>query len=170
MRIWDVNTSCVRCLDQAWPPGLLLSNIVTLHLAEQGLAGNAKSQGPAPSWNRDTWLLATRTQPRAGAVRTTWGLTHTISTVLSQERAMLCPGTIHALCKWTVSDGVTRVIHSVWQSFTCKYFIFLLNIFGWLWILDVMRTLLCMRCRQQQGLGKEEKHPGNKNKILQTTN
>lgn len=41
----------------------------------------------------------TTEQPRAGAVRTTWGLTHTISTVLIQERAMLCPGTIHALCK-----------------------------------------------------------------------
>lgn len=27
-----------------------------------------------------------------------------------------------------------------------------------------------MRCRQQQGLSKEEKHPRIKNKILQTTN
>lgn len=100
-----------------------------------------------------------------------WGLVHTIPTALIQDHTIFCPGTIHALFKWTISNRVTQVIHSVWQSFTCKYFIFLLNIFGWLWILDVMRTLLCMRCRQQQGLGKEEKHLRIKNKItLQTTN
>lgn len=73
------------------------------------------------------------------------------------------------LAMWTVAHELSQALHSIWQSFMCKYFIFLLNIFGWLWILDVMRALLCMRCRQQQGLGKEDRHPRISNKmILQT--
>jgi len=75
-RICDVNTACVRCLDQAWPPGLLLSGIVTLHSTEQGLAGYAKTPGACPILEeRPGFQPSSRAteQPRTGAARTTLG-------------------------------------------------------------------------------------------------
>lgn len=129
---------------------------------------------PAPSWKRYTWLPATLTHYRAAKDRSCEDHIGALSTsypLHSSGSQRLVPWHNSSLSKWTISSRVTQAIHSVWQSFTCKYFIFLLNIFGWLWILDVMRTLLCMKCRKQQGLSKEEKHPSIKNKVsLHTTN
>lgn len=148
VRIQVANTGCVGYLSQAWPPGLLLSYTVTLHSAEQGLAHCAKTPGACLILEKILDLAPSHPhapQSSQGLEELwgpPWGLIHTIPTVLIQNHAILCPGKIRALSKWTISRRVTQVIHSVLQSFTCKYFIFLLNIFRWLWILDVMRTLL----------------------------
>lgn len=147
VRIWVANTSCVRYLNQAWPPGLLLSYIVTLCSAEQGLAHCAKTPGAWPILEETLGLAPSHPHTPQNSRRLElwgppWGLIHTTPTALIQNHTISCPGKIHALSKWTISKGVTQVIHFVLQSFTCKYFIFLLNIFRWLWILDVMRTLL----------------------------
>lgn len=141
------NRGCVRYLNPAWPPGLLLSYSVTLCSAEQGLARCAETPGACLILEEMLGLApshphAPQSSQGLQLQGPPWGLIHTSPTVLIQNHTILCLGKIHALSKWTISKRVTQVIHSVLQSFTCKYFIFLLNIFRWLWILDVMRTLL----------------------------
>lgn len=104
VRIWVANTGCVRYLNQAWPPGLLLSYIITLHSAEQGLARCAKTPGARPSLEEILGLApshphAPQSSQGLELRGPPWGLIHAIPTVLIHNLTILRPGKIHALSK-----------------------------------------------------------------------